>query len=110
MPKKGQTQPISEEDRLRYVARLAELKQHDPTLTLERVGKEVGLKKPQISKILRGKQRQSVNKPQLDRYFGGPVADRPLVKQILSVVVQLDEVRLHKLHERALALLDDQRS
>lgn len=108
MPKRGQQHAITEEDRLRYVRSHREMKKADPSLTLEKIGSSVGLTKSNISGILNGTLRQSARKPQLDKFFGGRPEDDRLVQELLQIVVRLDPLRRAKLHERAMALLDDQ--
>ena len=108
MPKPGQRHAISEADRLRYQASWAQMQEQDPSLRLEDAGRKVGLKKATLSKILSGKQKDTTAKAALDRYFGAPPEKDRLIQAIIAVTLQLDETRRHKLHERALALLDEQ--
>lgn len=110
MPKRGQQHAITEEDRQRYVRRHREMKAADPSLTLEKIGHAVGLRKSNISGILSGVLRQSARKPELDKFFGGRIEDERLVREILQVIGRLDPLRRAKLHERALALLDEQQA
>lgn len=108
MPKRGQTKAITDEDRLRYKAAYDRMKSADPEVTLESVGRQVGLSKGELSKIFNGKSKQSVIKPALDRFFGGSPDNEPVAKRLLAVLRELDDTHKVMLLERAHALLDEQ--
>jgi hypothetical protein len=110
MPKPGQQHAISDEDRQRYNRRHAEMKAENPSLTLEDIGRAVGLRKSNISGILNGTLKQSSRKPALDKFFGGRPEDDRIAREILQIIVRLNPLNRAKLHERALALLDEQQS
>jgi transcriptional regulator with XRE-family HTH domain len=110
MPKRGQTNAIREADRLRYVEAYARMKRADKDLTFERVGKKVGLSKSSISKIFSGEEKQSTRKTALDAFFGVPPEESPIIKRIVSIIIELDDAAQHRLLERALVLLEEQQS
>lgn len=110
MPKRGQQHAITEDDRQRYNRRLADMRKSSPDLTLEKIGATVGLNKSNISGILKGTLRQSTRKPELDKFFGGRLEDDRTARNIIDIMRRLDTIGRAKLHERALALLEEQKA
>lgn len=106
MPKRGQSPPISEVERLRYNARWEQMKEADPDLTYESFGARIGLRKSSVSNILSGKVKRSAKKHEFAAALG--LNEDLLLKEIVQVIEKLDVSRLQRLHERALVLLEEQ--
>lgn len=108
MPKRGQTNAITAADRQRYTESFARLQEMDPDLTMESLGRQVGLSKSQVSKIFSGESKQSVRKQALDRALGIAPEEAPVVRKIVGVAIKLDYAHQQRLLERAVALLEEQ--
>ncbi len=112
MPVKGQAHPISAEERSLYAERLESMHMKDRSWNQSRLAESLGVKRSAISRIFSGKAKQSPLKPRLEKLLklSDKTPTEKILKDITQLVIQLDNSRRERVLERALTLLEEQKS
>ncbi len=112
MPVKGIAERISPEERALYAERLEHLHSKDKSWNQARIAESLNVGRSAISEIFSGKTKQSPLKPRLEKLLGlsqkGPT--EKILKEINQIADKLDVTRRERLYERAVALLEEQKS